>query len=167
MTLSTKGLTRGRWTSKQAFRRWRETRLSPKARLKRGPAESRVCVGRTRLGRPGQPAHQISSDRCARNWAIPRVRPKRRRRCHPRRCASATVPVGTIRARAAECRHRGPAVIASRLEGQSGDRGRDCRSITAAAVRRRYMWCVRLCASPARKLRFPCSARNHRSSYST
>jgi hypothetical protein len=57
----------------------------------------------------------IGSDDCRRNWAIPRLRPKRRRRCHPRRRASATVPVGTIRARAADRRRRRPAVIASRL----------------------------------------------------
>ncbi len=61
------------------------------ARLTRGPAESRVCVGRTRAS-GGRASRLIGSDRRAWNWAIPRVRPKRRRRCHPRRCASATVP---------------------------------------------------------------------------
>lgn len=53
----------------------------------------------------------------------------------PRRCTSATVAVGTIRARAADRRCRRPAVIASRLKRQCWCRPcRDCLSACRAGV---------------------------------
>ncbi len=63
----------------KAAERWSETRLSPQARLTRGPAASRSCVGRTCLRRPV--SRLVGRDRRTRNWATLRLRPERRRRC--------------------------------------------------------------------------------------
>jgi hypothetical protein len=44
--------------ARSALRLSAESSPSPRARLTRGPAESRVCVGRARLGGPCQPDHR-------------------------------------------------------------------------------------------------------------